>query len=260
MSPNLSTRDFEALSAYLDDQLPERERTRLEARLRTETRLQQALNDLDQTRRVLRAAPRMRAPRNFTLTPEMVPAPAPRFLPLVRFAFALASLMFVLSLAGNFAFAPLGGATTAALPAESVEMQEEAPQALQMEAQEESLAVEEMVEQEDAVGEAEPADSQAVTESAAAAEEVLEAPAEDAARSGEAQDLAGAGETGEGAAAPGMDEAPTLKQQPTNLPEPGSNAVKAAQPAANRWIFSAIIFGLVAAASGGYLLVRRRIG
>ncbi len=249
MNPNLSTRDFESLSAYLDGQLPEREKARLEARLDQDTGLQQALQSLERTRRTLRAAPRLRAPRNFTLTPEMVQSRSPRFLPAVRFAFALATLMFVLSLAGNYAFAPLAQPSTAAMPAETFDM-EEAPQTLQLEAQEEPLAVEEMVE-EMSPGEGEvPAEAEA----AAAAEEPVESLAEDSSRSGEAMDAAGESAPAEQAPVEGT---PTLKQQPTSLPEPGTEPVEA-QPAANPWIVAAAVSGLVAVSTGAYLFFRRR--
>ncbi len=69
---DLSPRDWEALSAYLDDALPPRERARLEARLAQEASLAQALAELQALRTALRDLPKPRAPRNFTLTPEAV--------------------------------------------------------------------------------------------------------------------------------------------------------------------------------------------
>ncbi len=114
MKSKVSARDWEALSAYLDDALPPRERERLEARLRSEPALKEALTSLERTRFVLRAAPRLRAPRNFTLTPEMV-APRPSFLdwlcPTMQWSSAVAALLLVLVLAGQYLLAPLGGAS-----------------------------------------------------------------------------------------------------------------------------------------------------
>jgi len=71
MNTPIPPRDLESLSAYLDDQLNPGERARLEARLPLEPALRQMLEDLGLTRRALRAQKPRRAPRNFTLTPEM---------------------------------------------------------------------------------------------------------------------------------------------------------------------------------------------
>ena len=71
MKTKLSTRDRQALSAYLDGQLAPRQRRRLEERLQQEPALQDALDGLRHTRSILRSQPKLRAPRNFTLTPEM---------------------------------------------------------------------------------------------------------------------------------------------------------------------------------------------
>ncbi len=112
----ISTRDWEALSAYLDDALPPRERERLAARLRNEPALQEALTSLKRTRSVLRAAPRLRAPRNFTLTPEMA-APRPSLLdwlrPTMQWSSAIAAVLLMLVLAGQYLLSPLGAAPVA---------------------------------------------------------------------------------------------------------------------------------------------------
>ena len=62
----------ELLSAYIDDALSADERRDLEARLRAEPALQQELDTLRQTVALMRALPERKAPRDFTLTPEMV--------------------------------------------------------------------------------------------------------------------------------------------------------------------------------------------
>ncbi len=108
MKAKISPRDLEQLSAYLDQQLDPGRRTRLEARLRAEPQLRATFDDLRRTRTLLRRLPRMRAPRNFTLTPQMVGKPIARessprrAYPIFQFASALASLLLVVVILGDF--------------------------------------------------------------------------------------------------------------------------------------------------------------
>jgi anti-sigma-K factor RskA len=111
MTNKISNREWEALSAYLDKQLSARERSRLEARLRESSELRQALQELQRVRTFLRSQPKMRAPRNFTLTPEMVgmrrrPVQRSRAYPVFRLASVLATILFVLVLVGDFISGP----------------------------------------------------------------------------------------------------------------------------------------------------------
>lgn len=125
MKAKNSPRDIELLSAYLDQQLDSGKRARLEARMRAEPELRSAIDDLRRTRALLRSLPRLKAPRNFTLTPQMVgrvqarESSARRIYPVFQFASALASLLLVVVLLGDFlglrvplAAAPLAGAST----------------------------------------------------------------------------------------------------------------------------------------------------
>jgi len=66
----LSLHDIEYLSAYLDGQLSPHQRKVLEARLRREVGLQKQLKGLQTTRALLHDSGRLRAPRNFTLSPQ----------------------------------------------------------------------------------------------------------------------------------------------------------------------------------------------
>jgi anti-sigma factor RsiW len=99
----ISERDLETISAYLDGQLPQRERTRLETRLQTDPGLREAYEQMHRTRAVLRSLPAVRAPRNFTLTPQMVKVrkSPPAAYPVLRLASVLATLMFVLVMVGD---------------------------------------------------------------------------------------------------------------------------------------------------------------
>jgi hypothetical protein len=65
--------------------------------------LRKVLDDLRVARGLLRRTPRLRAPRNFTLSPmnARVRAPQPRSVPLLRYSGALASLLFAFTVALN---------------------------------------------------------------------------------------------------------------------------------------------------------------
>ena len=104
MTHTPSFRDVEKLSAYLDGQLKPSEVARLESRLQTEPELASILQDLRQTRSLLRRLPQRRAPRNFTLTPKMVgqKPPLPRTYPAFRLATVLATLLLFFTFATNF--------------------------------------------------------------------------------------------------------------------------------------------------------------
>jgi anti-sigma factor RsiW len=97
-SNSLSSRDIERLSAYLDGDLPPQEAEALEARLRADAQLQRGLDEMRHTVTQLRNLPPIRAPRNFTLTPEMAGL-KPRRQPLFsffRFASAIAAVALVI--------------------------------------------------------------------------------------------------------------------------------------------------------------------
>ncbi|MGE5249536.1 MAG: anti-sigma factor family protein [Bacteroidota bacterium] len=98
-----SFHDVEQLSALLDGKLSRAESERIEQRLKSDRALQAVMEDLAQTRRLLRKLPARRAPRNFTLTPKMagVRPPVPRAVPTLRFATVLATLLLVFSMAAN---------------------------------------------------------------------------------------------------------------------------------------------------------------
>jgi len=104
MTQTPSFRDVEKLSAYLDGQLKPSEVARLESRIQAEPQLASILQDLRQTRSLLRRLPQRRAPRNFTLTPKMVgqKPPLPRTYPVFRLATVLATLLLFFTFATNF--------------------------------------------------------------------------------------------------------------------------------------------------------------
>lgn len=126
MATQIIPRDYQYLSAYLDGQLNGKDRQSLEARLAQEPNLRDELNEMRRMHAVLRSLPRSRAPRNFTLTPEMAgqrqQKPA-RLYPVMGFTAALASLLFVLIVLGDF----LGYIPTNSGGIESAVVQESAP-------------------------------------------------------------------------------------------------------------------------------------
>lgn len=132
MNAPLTPQDWEILSAYLDGQLTEAEQSRVRVLLERRPELREELEVLRRTRQVLRAAPRRRAPRNFTLTPAMARQIRPPSLwsrisvPSFSFASALATLLFVLSF--FFRLTPLSTANLAPMMASAPEVAQDRAQ------------------------------------------------------------------------------------------------------------------------------------
>ncbi len=104
MKKTLPSRDLNILSAYLDDEISPQERARLEERLQQNPDLRGELEALRRTRLILRAAPKVRAPRNFTLTPEMVtvrPSFWGWFRPTMQWSAAVAFVLLLVTIAGQ---------------------------------------------------------------------------------------------------------------------------------------------------------------
>ncbi|MBT3337085.1 MAG: hypothetical protein HN855_11470 [Anaerolineae bacterium] len=173
MSRQPSFRDLEKLSAYLDGELNASTQAKIETRLARDPNLRAALDDLRLSRAVLRRTPQRRAPRNFTLSPQMVAKrpPLPRLVPALNYASVLAALLFAFTFLSPFGIgdaamskAPMMEMAAAEAPAE------EAPAPMMMDATEEPAAAEEAPMMEEAIAE------DAVGESAAAPAAEAEAP------------------------------------------------------------------------------------
>jgi anti-sigma factor RsiW len=128
-----AARTDELLSAYLDGALSPEERARLEARLAVDADLRDRLEAMRRTVALVRGLPRVEAPRNFLLTPDMV-APATRrrpallqrrLAPVLTFATALSALACALVVIGNLLTLGVGGfgAAPAAAPPREVAME-----------------------------------------------------------------------------------------------------------------------------------------
>jgi hypothetical protein len=145
MKANLSMREFEQFSAYLDGQLSPVDTKRMEEQLRVNPEWRLAIEELAATRNLLRSAPRYRAPRNFTISPEMARSLARKPLfppfPVFRFSTALAvlSMLAVGVLQAIGMGSPLGSNRIAMAP-QAVPAMEAAP--MSSDAAEKSLAAE----------------------------------------------------------------------------------------------------------------------
>jgi hypothetical protein len=120
MKTMISPRDLELLSAYLDGQLDRRNQMKIEARLNREPALNDVLVDLERTRSLLRSAGPIKAPRSFKLKPEMVAQPKRKpVYPIFQFASAVAALLLIVVLLGDFAGPRQVAMAPSAFPEES---------------------------------------------------------------------------------------------------------------------------------------------
>ncbi|MBN1266562.1 MAG: hypothetical protein JXA25_13785 [Anaerolineales bacterium] len=117
---DLPRRDLHRLSNYLDGGLTPREADALENLVQEDENLQWALEEMRRTRKLLRAVPQLPAPRNFTLTPEMVGTRISRSAPLLRYATAIAMLAFTFTLGTDFLMNMAGGLAASAPAMEAV--------------------------------------------------------------------------------------------------------------------------------------------
>src|SRR5690606_32737251 len=96
-------RQREALSAYLDNALPAAERERLEGQLARDTALRTELEQMRLLKAEMRAMPRRRVPRNFSLDPAVYGKPKAQpmmqLYPVLRGATALTAFLLIFTLA-----------------------------------------------------------------------------------------------------------------------------------------------------------------
>jgi hypothetical protein len=115
----------ELLSAYLDGQLADSERARLEERLAADASLRAELESLRQTVSLLGELPKVAVPRNFILpratvtatrTVQRSSARRPLLAPVLTAATSLATLLFGVVLTGELVLTGLGGYATLSEP------------------------------------------------------------------------------------------------------------------------------------------------
>jgi hypothetical protein len=104
MKSTPSPKDIKNLSSYLDDQLNEDQKKKIELRLKNDAALKLAFQNLRLTRLVLRNAPQAKVPRNFVLNLEMVKAQKSSwtYYSSMRLVSSIASILFVFVFLGDF--------------------------------------------------------------------------------------------------------------------------------------------------------------
>ncbi len=119
----LSSKDWELLSSYMDGELNPRDKARVEARLSARPEFQEALDGLRRTKAILRRAPIRKVPRNFTLrAADVQPVKTPRWIPTMQWSSAAVALIAVFLFASQLVPGFRGLATTASEKAVDSEM------------------------------------------------------------------------------------------------------------------------------------------
>jgi hypothetical protein len=133
MNERQRARELEQLSAYLDGQLNEIEKRQVESRLSSEPELREKYDGLRKTKLLFSRIPRVRAPRSFALTPEMVKVRKTKrpFITTVRWATSVAAILLVVTFGAEFLLsnpfmAQSAMPATERLEAVNTEMQDEA--------------------------------------------------------------------------------------------------------------------------------------
>jgi hypothetical protein len=116
MKTQLSPQDYILISAHLDGQLDSAQIRTFEKRLQASNDFKQAVDEIAYTRRLLRALPKVRAPRNFTLSAERVKKTGlnRRFQPVFGTLSAVATFLLIAVFAGTNLLPMLGMARSAA--------------------------------------------------------------------------------------------------------------------------------------------------
>jgi hypothetical protein len=105
MKKNITSRDYELISAYLDNQQGSKERALFEARLKTDFELRKELQEISKTRLLVRRLPRLRAPHNYYVKAEATRArPTLRLAPVFGIVSAVASVLLALVIFGSSFF------------------------------------------------------------------------------------------------------------------------------------------------------------
>ncbi len=103
MNNSNTFKQIQLLSAYVDERCTSREKQRVEAALKADAGLRLTLAEFYRCRKMLRAIPQVKAPRNFTLSPSMVLHKPQRFFlaPALNYGALVAAALFVFLFAGT---------------------------------------------------------------------------------------------------------------------------------------------------------------
>jgi hypothetical protein len=127
MNNQFTTRDYELISAYLDNQLSSKDREQFEARLKADPALQKELQGINKTRTLLRTLPKLKAPRNYYIKAETKRViPRLRLAPVFGIISAVASVILILLIFGSTFFSgagPVAMAPAAQEPGETIAVQ-----------------------------------------------------------------------------------------------------------------------------------------
>lgn len=129
MGVKLSSKDWELISAYVDDELNPREKARVEDRLKTHPGYKEALEGLHRTKAILQKTPVRKVPRNFTLTAaDVQPVKVKGWIPTMQWSSVAVALvavfLFAVQLVPGFSDPQFGNIQQAAQPEPTVEAME----------------------------------------------------------------------------------------------------------------------------------------
>lgn len=92
----LSSKDWELISAYLDNELNAQEKARMEERIKIHPEYKEAIDGLRRTKTILARAPVRKVPRNFTLTlADVQSVRSPRWIPVMQWSSAVVAMIAV---------------------------------------------------------------------------------------------------------------------------------------------------------------------
>ncbi len=129
MKNQINSRDYELISAYLDNQLGNKDRAAFDERLSADPELRNELKEISKTRLLLRSLPRQRAPRNYYVTAQAVRTrPALKLAPLFGIVSAVASVLLAVVIFGSTLLSSatqVAMAPASSLPNEAVPVQQQ---------------------------------------------------------------------------------------------------------------------------------------
>lgn len=117
MSRTLTFKDYSMISAYIDGRCSANEKISVERLLESDADYLKTVAEFSRSKKMLKAIPRVKAPRNFTLSPAMAPQKPQRFFlaPMLNYAALAAVVLFVFLFAGSNLL-PLANTTRAMAP------------------------------------------------------------------------------------------------------------------------------------------------